>query len=49
VAGLQYQRGVVAKQFRTLDLTVTVAVHCRCTLPAARTDGRHACGMGMKG
>ena len=27
MAGLQYQDGVVAKPFRTLDLTITVAVY----------------------
>ena len=27
VAGLQYQRGVVTKPFRTLNLTITVAVY----------------------
>ena len=28
VADLQYQRGTITQPFRTLDLTVTVAMHC---------------------
>ena len=49
VARLQYQGGMVSQPFRTLDLAVTVAVYGRRTLPAARTDCRPTCGVGMKG
>ena len=49
VAGLQDQRGVMAKPLRTLDLAQAVSVDRRCALATVGADSRTSQGMTVEG
>ena len=49
VAGLQDQRGMMAKPLRTLNLANAVSVDRRSALAAAGTGGRTSKGMTVEG